>query len=356
MNEPALEQARTLIDLQRTGQARELLQRVVAQDPHDAAALCLLAQACLADQDGPAALEAATSAVALAPDEEWPLRLAALAMARCRRRDEAQVYAELAVEVDPTNWRTHLVRAQIDLIANAVSGATVGAAGTAVRLAPQESQCHRVLGNAQLALNHRSEAEVALREALRLAPDDAAARNDLARAHLLGRNLGRAAGGFADAAALDPTDSVAAGNLDVVGARALRVVHAILWVVTLLVSNERGSASGPSRTALLVGWLVAAVALAGFGAHLWWGTRPRTVALAGIVARSDRMLVLWFAFLALEFVLLGLSTVVPSTARQPVFEAGVAALVIATGLTWFRSMRFRGARPAPGRFRSGRRR
>jgi Flp pilus assembly protein TadD len=319
-----VDEAQMLIELERPEQAREVLHALLHSDPDNPMALCLLAQACLGVGDTEGALHAAGAAVRVAPGEEWALRLCALALARRHRSDEARFYADSAVRTDPMNWRTHVVRAQVDLAANAVTPITIAAAQEAVRLGPHEPQTHRALGNAYLAAKQRTQAEAQLREALRLAPDDAAIRNDLARVHVQRRRLGQAAIGFADAARLDPTDQVAARNLTVVAAKALRVVHLILWAV--LFTAGGAASNSRSRTVAAVGWAVAAAALLVFGYVLRRGGGAQTLHLLRVVLRRDRLLLLWFGCLVASFVLLGVAVIAPRSWISPAVTTSFVAL------------------------------
>jgi Flp pilus assembly protein TadD len=341
MDATDLERARTLVALDRDEQARVLLARLLADDPHNVQGLCLLAQACLGTKDYPAALRAASAAARAAPEEEWAYRLAALALARLARVSEARGQADIAVRLDPGNWRTHLVRPQIDLIADAVSAVTEAAARQAVRLGPTESHCHRTLGSVLLEQGRPAEAATALREALRLDPQDAAARNDLARVHIRRRNLGRAAADFAAAAALDPADRVAARNLVVVGAKALRVVHLILWVVLISAGRVAADESSDNRAAAGIGFGVAALSLIAFGIVLWRGARPRTWRLIRIILRRDRYLAGWAGCLAVAFVFLGAAAAAPRSAAAGLVGVCFVALLVGVILSWVRGRRRR---------------
>lgn len=340
MDTADLQRARQLVALDRDAQARELLARFLADDPENPQGLCLMAQACLGVGDKQAAIAAASAACRSAPDDEWAHRLLALALARSNRYDEAWQVADRAIRLDPGSWRTHLVRAQVDAITDRITAGTESAARTAVRLAPHESECHRMLGNVLLAQGRQAQAEAALREALRLDPQSAPARNDLARVHIRRRDLGRAAAGFADAAALNPADQVAAGNLVVVGAKALRVVHLIMWVVLIVVGRLVAETHGSHRAEVAIGFGVSAAALAAFAVLIWRGARPRTVRLIRIILSRDRLLAGWAGCLVVAFVMFGVAAAAPGAATTPALGVSLGALFIGILLGWARRRRF----------------
>ncbi|MGH3388882.1 MAG: tetratricopeptide repeat protein, partial [Actinomadura sp.] len=92
-----LERADALIALGRHEAARESLARVLAREPGNVEALCLLAQA-LKEAGAPAEmLSVAERANAVAPDEEWPHRLRALALLDLDRAPEGVEAALAAV-------------------------------------------------------------------------------------------------------------------------------------------------------------------------------------------------------------------------------------------------------------------
>lgn len=85
----------------------------------------------------------------------------------------------------------------------------------AVRLRPDDPDCHRRLASALGASGRRSEAVVSFRRAIRLRPTDAPAHNQLGVALLaLGRH-GEAEAAFAESVRLDPDDAQALSNLGV---------------------------------------------------------------------------------------------------------------------------------------------
>lgn len=323
--------ARTLLDLGRPNEARDVLASVVAQDPHDAEALGLLARACLEMDDLSAALSSAEAAVQAEPDNDWAYRLLALALARLDRYNSARRAADAALRLAPDNWRSHVVRAEVDVACRCAGPETVAAARTAVRLAPTEAGAHRVLSTSLIATGQLREAEAAAREALRLDPSDAAAHNELARVHLRRRrHLGRAAFGFASAAALDPQDDVAIRNLVAVGARTLRVVHTIVLVAWWVAANrDLPNARDHQRLIASIAAATAAGALIAFAVVFWRGARPRTVRLLRVVFRRDRLLAAWLGCLVVAFVMLAAAPLAPRSGVAGV--RAIAFVAIASG-------------------------
>ncbi|GAB2461496.1 tetratricopeptide repeat protein [Jatrophihabitans fulvus] len=326
MDAALLAQAENLLELDRDAQARDVVTRLLAQEPDHPRALCLLARACLGTHDAAGAVRAAQAAARVAPHDDWPLRLEALAYSRLGDHAAARQAALRAVEVSPDDWRPHVVFAQVGLPVRSLE--CEPAARTAVRLDPTNPDCHEVLGDVLLDRGRTREAAAAYRQALHLDPQHAGSRHGMALVHARRRNIGRAAAGFAAAAAADPDDRMAAHNLVVMGTRALQVVHLITWIA--MVTGGRAALDTGRGVYAVVGFLAAALALGAFVVVLWWGARPNTWRLARSVLRRQRSLAVWFALLVLTLLLLGLGAVVPPGARAMVLGAATGTLFAAT--------------------------
>jgi tetratricopeptide (TPR) repeat protein len=339
----AVTRAVLLIETQRFAQARDILSRHLATDPNDANALCVLAQAYLGLDDYPAALAAAQAAAASEPQNEWAQRLASLTLTRIGRFAEARARADAALRLAPNEWRTHAQRARVDVSADAVSPSTLRTARQAVRLAPWEQDAHSLLGSALLADKQFDEAELEFREALRIDPQSHSTHNEMARLHLARRDIGAAAAGFAGAAALSPADDTAARNLTVVGARALRYVHLVMWIALLVTTKFRDQHGGPvNRTALAVGWVAATAVLAVFGARLHRGSEGKIFRLMLIVVRRDRLLAAWAIGLAVAYGGFAAAALAPSKLVSLAgLLAAAAGIVIGAILSWVRGRRQR---------------
>jgi tetratricopeptide (TPR) repeat protein len=220
-----LERATALCELNRFADAITALSRILASDPNNAHAWCLMAQAQLGEGDSNNALEAAKEAVSNAPRQEWPYRLASVALGGLGRHGEATQAAREAVALDPNAWQTHAQLAHAASHAGAGAGelreAELAASRT-VALAPHQAGAHIAAGAVAAALGRRSDAAGAFRRALEIDPQNSAAHHELARLHLRKNRLraaeaGRladAASGFATAVRTDPRSAPSRRNLD----------------------------------------------------------------------------------------------------------------------------------------------
>ena len=93
-----LARASTMLDLRRFGEASELLARVVSAEPESSRAWCLMARAHLGGERYTEAISAANQAVSLDPSDEWPHRLASVALSRMGVHDEAAGEAQAALQ------------------------------------------------------------------------------------------------------------------------------------------------------------------------------------------------------------------------------------------------------------------
>ena len=75
-----LARASAMLDVKRFDEAAGLLARIVAAEPENSRAWCLMARAHLGADRYHEAIEAASRAVALHPADEWPHRLASNAL------------------------------------------------------------------------------------------------------------------------------------------------------------------------------------------------------------------------------------------------------------------------------------
>ena len=218
-----IERARALCELARFDDAVPLLRRAVAAEPQNAGAWCLLAQAELGRRHDEDALQAAGTALSLAPDDEWPHRLTSVALERLGRHEESLAMARAATRVAPYAWPAFVQLAH----AAALSGRSgrdeaLAAARQAVMLAPHEADSHLALGAVARARQRYKAAESAFRTALAIDPQHSAAHNELARLHLRknrfagAASLADAAGGFTNAVRANPGADASRSNLDLV--------------------------------------------------------------------------------------------------------------------------------------------
>ncbi len=189
----------------------------------------------------------------------------------------------------------------MEVFAIRVQRAGVEAARAAVRIAPDESGGHRVLGELLRKQGKVPEAGPHLEQAVRLDPQDASAHTAVAGRYLAGQRLGRAAEHYAASAALDPQDGRVRHNIGVLIGRYVRVVHLLLIVGSIwLVDPDHSTVSVRVVAAL------EAVAVLGVLGYLVPRARTAMRGRAGrflrAALRRDRLLAAWTFFLAVGLV------------------------------------------------------
>ena len=107
-----LVQASVLLDLKRYDEAASLLARIVAAEPQDSRAWCLLAATHLGAGRYKEAAAAASRAITLAPSDERPYRLASIAQRRLGQITAAISSANQACKLAPDEWRAYVCLAQ----------------------------------------------------------------------------------------------------------------------------------------------------------------------------------------------------------------------------------------------------
>jgi Flp pilus assembly protein TadD len=222
-----------LIDLGRYDEAVTGLRRLLAADGSaaaDADVWCRLSLANLRLDRDAEALEAAARATALAPDNDWPHRLASHALESLGRNDEAVREAGEAVRLAPNVWQGHARFAATLSAAGGDLRLARQAAGYAVQLAPNEPDAHSAMGLVALRQGDHDTAERAFRHVLSLQPEHHSALNNLAVVQLRRRDLDGALHGFSAAIRSEPQQEVARRNVDVV-VRA--VLYRAQWFVFL---------------------------------------------------------------------------------------------------------------------------
>ena len=110
--EEQLAQASVLLDLERYGEAAGLLARIVAAEPQDSRAWCLLAAAHLGAGRYKEAAAAASRAITLAPSDERPYRLASIAQRQLGQITAAISSADQACRLAPDEWRAYVCLVQ----------------------------------------------------------------------------------------------------------------------------------------------------------------------------------------------------------------------------------------------------
>jgi cytochrome c-type biogenesis protein CcmH/NrfG len=217
----AIARAENLCGLHRYDEAVAVLSTALAARPDDSHTWCVLARAKLGTEDFQGALEAAGRAVALQPDEEWPHRLASIALSRLGQPRQALAAALESVRLAPMLWQTHARVAGTSLSLRMPEQAQL-AANKAVELAPLEPDTWTTLGSVALTRGDRKQATQAFRQALALDPENVNAHDGLARVALkAGRlanpqGLAAAASGFATSVRVDPRSTTSRASLEIV--------------------------------------------------------------------------------------------------------------------------------------------
>ncbi|BEP14362.1 hypothetical protein acdb102_26730 [Acidothermaceae bacterium B102] len=309
-----------MIDLGRYEEAVAALQRLLATDggsSGDADVWCRLSLAYLRLDRDEDALQAAGRAAALAPESDWPHRLASHALESLGRKQEAVQAAAQAVRLSPDVWQGHARFAATLSAAGGDLFLARQAAHHAVQLAPFEPDAHSAVGLVALRQGDHVTAERAFKHVLSLQPDHHSALNNLGVVQLRRRDLDGALNGFSAAIRSEPQQEVARRNVDVV-VRA--VLYRVQWFVFLAAYGLRqivgrtdkdgGQAvtQRPLRFVLVAG--IAALAVAG---GVWSLRRipPGLRPYARSLVRRSRLLLLSSAVTVIAFGTL-LSVVVPS--------------------------------------------
>jgi tetratricopeptide (TPR) repeat protein len=186
------ERAAMLCQLQRFTDATGAVSAAITEEPRNADAWCLMAEAQLGNERPAAALQAAHAAASLAPERERPRRLASVCLNRLGRDEEAVEAALEATRCEPEAWAAH---AQHALSLSALRGRQADArraAARALELAPQEPGAHLAIGGVALAAGRRAAAASAFCAAIAVDPQCLEAHQQLAAVEALGSRRGLA--------------------------------------------------------------------------------------------------------------------------------------------------------------------
>jgi Flp pilus assembly protein TadD len=160
-------------------QAAAALEPVLAANSRSAAGWLLMARIRLTLDQAPAALDAATRAIELLPEDPRPVATASRALTMLGRHDEAITMAYRAVINEPENPFWHDRVAWALLAADRHLADAEQAARTAVGLDPNEAHYYFTHGVALDALGHTDQARQALLISLRLEPENPVAQHRL---------------------------------------------------------------------------------------------------------------------------------------------------------------------------------
>jgi tetratricopeptide (TPR) repeat protein len=181
-----LARATTLCQLMRFADAVAAVSVTLAESPRDSDAWCLMAEAQLGNDRPAAALQAARAAASLAPDQEYPERLASLALSCLGHGEEAVEAALQATRRNPAAWQAQARLAE-SLAAFPDRAADAQRALERSRsLAPGEPGPHLAGGAVALAAGRPADAAAAFCAALAVDPQCLEAHHQLAGVEVLG--------------------------------------------------------------------------------------------------------------------------------------------------------------------------
>ena len=252
-----LQRSSILVELGRFDEAIVRLAQLVASDPQNAEAWCLISQSHLGLDEPVPALQAAGIAASLVPTLEWPHRLASIALERDGRLTESLAAAREAVRWAPLEWQTY-IRLAYAAIRNAQVAESRHAIQQAQLLGATVAAVHVAAGEVAKATGDSSEALKAFRRALEIDPQNVQAHNAIGILHFGNgrykgsRKLALAADGFAGAVRADPGRSTSRRNLHL-------VLRAFLVRLTYILFLD--------------------VYLAGYGLHEWRAPVARAIPL-----------------------------------------------------------------------------
>jgi tetratricopeptide (TPR) repeat protein len=178
--DPRVERAAALYEDLDFEHARATLEPVLDALPDSADGWILMARLRLELDQPDLALEAATRAMPLAPDDSRPLALASRALTLLTRHEDAINMAYRAVVSDPRNPLWHDRIAWALMAADRQISDAEQAARTAIGLAPDEAHYYFTHGVTLEALGHLDQARQALLTSLRIEPGNPVAQHRLA--------------------------------------------------------------------------------------------------------------------------------------------------------------------------------
>ncbi|MEO6713528.1 MAG: tetratricopeptide repeat protein [Mycobacteriales bacterium] len=175
-----LQRAEALCDLRRFGEARALLQRIVAADPDNDYAWCLISRTCYELDDYADGVAAANSALRIDPEEEWAHRLASLNLALLGDHRGAVEAANNAVRAAPHQWQTHAQMARALAFAGWDHATAAAAAWRAVELDPNATGAHLAVAIAARLRGDVPTARQACAKVLAIDPENIGGHTELA--------------------------------------------------------------------------------------------------------------------------------------------------------------------------------
>jgi tetratricopeptide (TPR) repeat protein len=263
----ALAHARVLLDLKRYDESASLLVRVLAAEPEDGQAWCLLAAAHHGAGRYKETVAAASRAMSLQYSDDWPYRLASSAQRQLGNMSAAIAAANEACRLAPHQWRAHVCLAQAQLAARVDLYAAECSAVEALRLAPDEPDTHFIAGQVSYAREMWDRARAHLERALSLDPAHSGALNELGRIRLRRGDHRGAVRDFIRAAQVAPGVSAYARNVEV----AIRRVIALTFWPAYLASAFLVLAMGStSQRPVVIGYTLAIGFFTGYAVVQLW--------------------------------------------------------------------------------------
>ncbi|MET8231091.1 tetratricopeptide repeat protein [Micromonospora sp. NPDC005298] len=298
-----VQRAQLLAELGRHDEAAGELTYGLALQPHDVAALTMLARVHLAAGRPADALTAADTALATAPDALPSLVTRAMALADLERYPEAAATADRLLTLGPAD--AYAQRSAAAILADSRNGQpALNAAWRGVELAPDEPQAHLVLGLVAARLELFDLAERAYGEALRLDPRLADVSHDVGVIRLEQRRWSQALAQVAETVTIGPS-RMDSGRTIAYGLHRL-VLYGAGWslIAAVLVAFAAAANGGLSRVVAVLAALTGGVVVWRLAARLPGLTRTvlpallhsdRAMALAVYAAAAAPVLLLVYA-------------------------------------------------------------
>jgi tetratricopeptide (TPR) repeat protein len=269
--EPALERARSLIEVHRFADAVPLLRQALVADPQSLDAHCMLAISLHVTGQSREGLKIAGDAVLLDPEAEWAHRVRALILTGLGRHKEALAAATQCAALSPDDPRSLecLARAQHACRQKKEAAAT---AAQLVALAPEWDSTHELLGDIALDNKRWKEAEHYYRNALRLDPSSYSAQNNLGVAlQRLNRNK-EATECFHQASKLNPVEKTSRDNLYSAVKGYAGVSFVTFWVLLQVIRVFAASIRGlpeSQQTLATIGFVIVVGGAVGTAYWFW---------------------------------------------------------------------------------------
>lgn len=233
-----VERADALIELRRYDEAAALLGRRLAEDPDDVRAWTKLARCQLIAKDPEQALSAVEEALRRSPEDISALYMHAQVLRRADHLDQAlrwqraEASLRTALRLDPQNSDVHAVLGEFVLFYPHRRAEALELAREAVRLDPENVRAYEALWMTAIGASDPDTYNWALRQVLRLDPTNGRALMLVSghEANQPGVTAGRAAEIYADALAVHPDSPGLRTDLDRATYRLLRGVR---WLALL---------------------------------------------------------------------------------------------------------------------------